>query len=605
MWNMIFLITGIFFNTLLIIVYLSKKRLNNVENKMFITLTMVNCLGLFCELFLQFVIKSTGTTSTVSIAFSKIYLAYLIGWMTIFSAYTFFINIKKEAKTRIPNSILITHTLAFVAIVFVMFIVPITIFSENDVVYSSGSSVLVVQILMIVYSFIWIITLLANIKSIRQKKYIPIIAIIILGLGFGVLQTMRPEILLVTVSHTYICFLMFHTIENPDMKLIAELEVAKDSADKANSAKTDFLSNMSHEIRTPLNAIVGFSQSLSERILEQEAREDVEDIMIASEALLEIVNGVLDISKIEANKLELVNKEYDFLEVLNELESLAKGRIGDKPIELKTSFDPSIPSVLFGDYVRIKQVIINLLTNSVKYTKQGTIDFSVGCFVKGEYCRLIISVEDSGIGIKKDSIDKLFNKFERVDLEENISIEGTGLGLAITKKLVELMHGQIVVQSKYGSGSKFTVALNQRIVKNPTNITSDEEFIDHATLEFSSKKVLVVDDNKINLKVAKRLLEQYKVQVVDVASGFECLDLINANEYFDLILLDDMMPKMTGVQTLKKLREIEGYKIPTVALTANALTGMREKYIEDGFDDYLAKPIDRNELTKIIVKYLK
>ena len=397
---------------------------------------------------------------------------------------------------------------------------------------------------------------------------------------------------------------MYFTIENPDLKLINELNMAKDQAEKANRAKTDFLSSMSHEIRTPLNAIVGFSNSLNDnKDIPESAKADVKDILVASDNLLEIVNGVLDISKIEANKIEIIKKEYDTKKMLDELSKLTKVRIGEKPIEFITKFDESLPRVLYGDQTRVKQVILNILTNAAKYTDKGKIIFSVQSIIKDDVCRMIVSVEDTGRGIKKESIDKLFTKFERLDEDRNTTIEGTGLGLAITKKLVELMHGKIVVQSKYGEGSKFTVSLDQKIVKNPT-IQLDAASIDAKVFNLKGKKVLVVDDNKLNLKVATRLLTPYNLEIITSESGFDAIELLKNNKY-DIILMDDMMPKMSGTETLKEIKKNNLYDGPIIALTANALTGMREKYIESGFDDYLAKPIEKPELSRVLEKYLK
>ena len=336
----------------------------------------------------------------------------------------------------------------------------------------------------------------------------------------------------------------------------------------------------------------------------EDAKSDVKDILVASDSLLEIVNGVLDISKIEANKIEIVKKEYDTKKMLDELAKLTKVRIGDKPIDFITKFDETLPRVLYGDQTRTKQVILNILTNAAKYTDKGKITFSVQSVIKDNVCRMIISVEDTGRGIKKDSINKLFTKFERLDEENNTTIEGTGLGLAITKKLLEMMHGKIVVQSEYGKGSKFTISLDQRIVKNPTIKLDDEKIDDIEIIDLSSKKVLVVDDNKLNIKVATRLLSPYNVEVVSAESGMDSIEILKKDKKIDLVLMDDMMPKMSGTETLKEIKKNNLYDGPIIVLTANALTGMREKYIEHGFTDYLSKPIEKTELNRILKTYL-
>ena len=410
---------------------------------------------------------------------------------------------------------------------------------------------------------------------------------------------------LVNPSLIFISFIMYHTIENPDVVIIRQLNVAKDQAEKANKAKSEFLSNMSHEIRTPLNAIVGFSECLIESPnLDTEAKDHAKDIVDASNNLLEIVNGILDISKIEANKMEIVSKEYNPKEVFNGLCKLIIPRIGSKPIEFRSNITEDLPGILKGDVGKLKQVVLNILTNAAKYTDRGEIIFSVSCInrVDTKKCSLNIAVKDTGRGIKKEDINKLFNKFERFDEDQNTSTEGTGLGLAITKSLTEMMGGRITVSSNYGEGSTFRINIEQDLISMEAPVGSSEEIEIDYSLHIG-KRILVVDDSKINLKVANNILKPYNFTIVEACSGFEALELAETGT-FDLILMDIMMPKMNGVECLRRLKEIPGFDIPVVALTADAIEGQDEKYIQAGFNDYLSKPIDRYQLNRVLNKYL-
>ena len=602
---MYFTISGLFCIVLLMILFFSKSRIDSKETKLYgfmLISSFFDVILVLAELTITYYFLDDVNMYLVK-GLNKIDFIHYIMWPTLLSLYTIYVTYLDEEKYNKAKKIFLT--LDIIAIL-IEFMLPINIISTKEAMGVTGIGPTFVFLISSFYVIVNIIILIKNYKKIKNKKNLPFLLFLIFIIIAMLLRIYNPTLIVIPAIIVYINMIMYFTIENPDVKLIEEINIAKESAIKASNAKTEFLSNMSHEIRTPLNAIVGFSEALqSDERIPVEAKEDIKDIVMASDSLLEIVNGILDISKIEADKLEIINTTYSPKKVFDELVVLTKGRLGfEKQIEFKTSFSSDIPATLYGDYARVKQIVLNLLTNAVKYTNEGYISFTVECVnINKDLCRLIISVEDSGIGIKKDKIDKLFTKFERLDEEKNITIEGTGLGLAITKKLVELMHGKMVVQSIYGKGSKFTVSLDQKIVA-----TKEKEEIKEKTVvkgNYKGKRVLVVDDNKLNLKVAERLLREYNLFVDEVASGLDAIDRINMGVPYNLILMDDMMPKMSGCETLKELKKNKDFHTKTVALTANAISGMREKYLSVGFDDYLAKPIKKEELEVILDKYLK
>lgn len=600
-----FSICSFIFVLMFIIFYFSKERLNTLDTKMYSCILVTNIIGIMIDVFGYFIFKIYGSESFISILISKFYLVYYFLWAYFFLLYIFVISFREKTEYLLQKkftkpSIILTS----IIISFIVLIMPIQITYKDNVAYSSGLSVNMVYGLCFIMVGIMLYCLLRNLKKISTKEYIPLLTFMVLSTFCMIIQKTYPEITLMLMCHSIVTSLMYFTIENPDVKMVKELEVAKNEAEKANHAKSEFLSSMSHELRTPLNAIVCFSELLeSKEGLDSESKDFAKDIVSASHNLLDLVNGVLDISKIEAGKMELINKEYNSQELFNSLSTMVIPRIGDKPIDFKTVIASDIPPVLKGDTGKLKQIILNLLTNAVKYTDKGFIKYRIECIndFKNNKTKLIITITDTGRGIKKEDIDRLFKKFERLEEDRNTSIEGTGLGLAITEGLAELMGGKITVISDYGKGSTFKFVVIQDIVNVEIKEKSSNTIsFDYNT--FEGKKALIVDDSKLNLKVAENVLKNFLVTTESVTSGLECLSCVNSKKY-DIIFMDIMMPNMNGVEVLKKLRE-ENINTPVIALTADAIEGQEEKYMSEGFDGYISKPINKEKLNYVLNKYL-
>ena len=575
------------------------------SNSMFNKLLIVNFISQLLYL-LSFIVLNKEGDLFIRVYIIKLFMASLVVWPTILFGYTYskvvrgkYINKDTIYKNKVSfmSKLLVVINLVLVLISFVL---PITTMRESVVFGDVISFVYLISLLFIILS---LFVMLIYVKNISNKDYLKLYIPLLVSMIVIIIQSCSSKLGIICSGYTFVVLFLYLMLESRDAKVINYLRVAKESAERANIEKTEFLEKLSREIRGPLNTIDGFSQVIMDEDDIDNIKEDAKDIRVASNNLIDMINGIMDISLIESGKMEINNRDYDTMEMLDSVSMMAKSLVNKKKIDFKIEYANNIPRVLSGDSEKIKRILINLFRNAYQYTDKGEIFFNVSCVNANGVCRLIMSVSDTGSGIKKEELNTIFNRYERV-VGKSAS---NGIGLAIVKNLVELMNGKVDVDSVYGKGSTFTITIDQRIIQEES-IKVSHDGMRIKMFDASGMRVLVVDDNKLNIKVVSKLLAPYNIEVVEANSGNEFLDIIDKDHNFDLILMDDMMPKMSGTETLgiyRKIERVDGFLIPVVVLTANAISGMRDKYLKVGFDEYLAKPIDKYELNRVLRKFLE
>jgi len=481
--------------------------------------------------------------------------------------------------------------------------------------YSYGPAAFTLYIGVFVYIILIIRNLIKYWKIIPVKKRTAIIIAILSQVGVAIYQIIIPTSLISCLGIALLNLGIYLTTENPDAVLVELLEKETKRADVANQAKTDFLAKMSHEIRTPINAVLGMNEVILRETKENHIREYAKDVEGAANSLLSIINDILDITKIEAGKITVIPVEYDFSSIIHDVTNMISFKAQAKSLAFHVCIDEKIPNRLLGDDIRIRQILVNILNNAVKYTHEGSVTLEIGLLPcdEAEMALISFAVKDTGIGIKEEDIPKLFKPFERIEEKRNRSIEGTGLGMNITMQLLGLMNSSLKVESVYGEGSVFSFVLKQKIL-NPEPIGNLEKRIEERVKNSVYKKtftapkavILVVDDNATNLKVMANLLKVTEMRVDTAEGGYACLEKVR-KQHYDLIFLDHMMPDLDGIETLQQMKQLSDSlcnETPVIALTANAVTGAKEMYLEKGFHAFLAKPIVPDKLEQLIMEML-
>lgn len=591
--TLLILIANILLSGLLIEVFFNHNNAKNQETKLYSKMLIINFTSSVIAIFTIIIFKSLNL-NFLTIIMKKLELVLNLLILSLFLQYNLVLINKKVKTTKILKTIYLIN-------IILVIILPMDVSVVNNTLKVSQVGYTTYHIIStILISIISLLTIkLIKINKKNLKKSLPFLGLTILSLFSILLQIKFPESNIYNYFMSYILLIMYFTIENPDTKVIEQLNIEAKKASEVRKAQENFLASMSHEVRTPLNTIVGLSTSLEENPkCPFEMKQDLQDIVTSSYNLLEMFNNVIDINEIETGTLKLQNEKYNVRESINEVINNHKIKLNKKNLTLNIEYQDNIPKYLYGDIKHLKVIITNILSNAIKYTKDGKIDLLVRSINEPDKCNLIIIIKDTGIGMKEETLSKMYHKFERLDTIKNSNIEGMGLGLALTKRLVELMHGTINFTTTYQVGTTFTIMLPQEIY-----------YQDSITLPklkdlTKSKRVLIVDDNPLNIKVAKRALEALNYTNLDTCdSGFKCLEKIKNGSSYDIILMDIMMPEMSGTQTLENLKNISSFKTPVVALTADALIGANQKYLSQGFSAYLAKPYTKEQLKNILNKY--
>lgn len=589
--NTIYIVTGIMFTLLLIFVFKIKKQNNLLSNSTYFILTLTLIVGYILELIIYY-LNSISINNIILEIYTKLYLIFIICWSSIFSVYIFLLSKKDDEYNK---KIMILYALLTLTSTVAVIILPLNITYTNRIILS-GNSINFLKILILCMLSILYMRIILNNKIIKtMKAYYIYIALIILTISFF-LET-KYQLNIVTTILLFITYLIFLTIENPALKEYEIINNLRLRALKANTNKTDFLSNISHELRTPLTSIITSIDEIKSYNLPQELKENINDIIDSSNSLLEIVGNVIDINKIENKIYDLKEKNYNIRDLVEKLIKVNAKKYNKENVIFKYSISDNTPSNLFGDKTKIKEIINNILDNSFKYTNKGSITLTINSILNNDICNLIIEIKDTGIGIKSEDLNKIFNGNE-IDNDINSSVNRDGLGLLISKDLVNLLNGTISVNSYYGSGSVFTINIPQKL-KNELEIVEQTN-----TTKFINKKVLLVDDDRLNNRILKRLLKIYGIELDTCERGIECIDKINNGEQYDLILMDIMMPDINGIDTLKKLKSNKTFNTKVIALTADALSTSKNKYLKEGFADYLAKPFKKEELEEKLKELL-
>ena len=578
------------------IMYFIRKHINSNEAKIFSKILFSNLLGLMLELMCIYMSNKFSPTSLPAIIFTRAYLIYLITYLLFMTLYNYVLCYTTEKQKKLEHYKKLRNISYTIYAICVVVCMALPLQTEKG--YAIGPAVNFVYLCSTICINVWFIPMIKNRKIIEHKKFVPLYIFILLIIIVAIIQRIYPQATLITIVEFLIVFIMYHTIENPDMKMLDEVHKAKVISDNANEEKTLFLYNMTNEIRGITKDIDKETDNIldetdNKKIDVEEINNSARNIKGSTAKFTTMTNEILDISSIDSASVRIYNEKYNIKRLLKELVGIYKPKAQNKNLDFRVSIASDIPEYLYGDGINLKKVLTIILDNSIKYTNNGYIEFNINTIIKGDIVRLIISVEDSGIGMKAGDINKIFTK--KQEREDNHNLNNN---LYNAKRLITLMNGTIVPSSSYGSGTTIKIILDQKYDTIDTDINKYDNIYD-------KKKVLLIDDSPSSEKLFNKILSGTNIELTSVKLGKEGLEKIRNKEKYDLILLDEELEPQNGHIIMRKLLEIRNFNTKVILLTKDNKYDYDDSYLQEGFTDYIIKSSDKKEMLNKINKYLK
>ena len=599
MANNFFTLCSFFYSLMLTIIYFKRKNVKTIETKIYSSLIITNILNVSLAVMCYFTILYKDMMPFINDLISKTLLLLFITWELFFTGYVIVITRKNKEKNykEIYKKSRPLLAVLYILISFIVYVLPLYYHNENKIVYSYGPSANFIYALTAILIITWIILIIKNYQILKSRKCIPVVLFIVLTLIVVVIQKQNPGLLLITATETFITIIMYFTIENPDMKMLDEVHKAKVISDNANEEKTLFLYNMTNEIRGITKDIDKETDNIldetdNKKIDVEEINNSARNIKGSTAKFTTMTNEILDISSIDSASVRIYNEKYNIKRLLKELVGIYKPKAQNKNLDFRVSIASDIPEYLYGDGINLKKVLTIILDNSIKYTNNGYIEFNINTIIKGDIARLIISVEDSGIGMKAEDINKIFTK--KQEREDNHNLNNN---LYNAKRLITLMNGTIVPSSSYGSGTTMKIILDQKYDTIDTDINKYDNIYD-------KKKVLLIDDSPSSEKLFNKILSGTNIELTSVKLGKEGLEKIRSKEKYDLILLDEELEPQNGHIIMQKLLEIRNFNTKVILLTKDNKYDYDDSYLQEGFTDYIIKSSDKEEILNKMNKYL-